>query len=54
MKTDRQLRELMAFFLSMEERMQCRGRLLIALHARKQYTLYRKQLSGTWRDSNVG
>ncbi len=47
-KDERSLRELMHFYLQLERRMKDSGRLLIALHARKQYTIFRRQLTGTW------
>jgi hypothetical protein len=55
MKTQKQLRELMAFYLLLERRMKRSGRQLIALHARGQYRRYRRQLTGSWKeDSHVG
>lgn len=48
MKTQQQLRELMAFFLDLESRMKVCGRPLIALHARGQYRRYRRLLTGSW------
>ncbi|MNW46571.1 hypothetical protein D3C74_238730 [compost metagenome] len=49
-KTEHELRELMAFYLELEKRMQLSGRLLIALHARGQYRRYRWELTGSWKE----